>query len=53
MVATRCGAYLLEVSVAAEVPEDWRSHRGSDDLSAEEKCRVVTYYARDDAYPPN
>jgi hypothetical protein len=52
MVATRCEAYLLEVSVADEVLEDWRSHRGSDDLSAEEKCRVVTY-ARHDAYPPN
>ena len=43
--------YFLEVFVAREALDDWRSMRGVERLPPEEETRVVIYYAENDAWP--
>ena len=43
--------YFLEVFVAADVLDDWRSYRRSEAATLEQELQVVIYYAKNDAYP--
>ncbi len=43
--------YFLEVFVAREALEGWRSMRGVDRLDPDEAARVVIHYAEHDAWP--
>ena len=43
--------YLLEVFIAKEILEDWSAAFPSSKLSVQEKCRLLVYYAENDAYP--
>ena len=42
--------YLLEVALALEVLETWRSWRGGQTPTPEEAAEAVIYYAEHDAY---
>ena len=44
--------YLLEVALALEVVETWRSWRGGRPPTPEEAAEAVIYYAEHDAYLP-
>lgn len=44
--------YLLEVDLALEVIEVWRSWHAGTPPTAEEATRAVIYYAEHDAYQP-
>lgn len=44
--------YLLEVSLAKEVAEVWRSWRDGREPSPEELCEAVIFYAENDAFIP-
>ena len=45
-------SYLLEVALAKDALEVWRSWRADREPSTDERCEAVIHYALNDAYLP-
>lgn len=43
--------YFLEVDIAKGVVKDWEKWQ-SPKLTLKQKCKIILYYAQNDAYPP-